>query len=94
MALCGPLFWSITVHHSWFLGGLLDRILHGVATDTCLVFSGTAEEEHQACLTVPFSFLDLCKVQQWLKDLEEEFHPGEAVVMLVGNKTDLEEERR
>ncbi|KAG5214500.1 hypothetical protein JEQ12_000076 [Ovis aries] len=34
-----------------------------------------------------------CKVQQWLKDLEEEFHPGEAVVMLVGNKTDLEEER-
>ncbi|XP_017896160.1 PREDICTED: ras-related protein Rab-17 isoform X2 [Capra hircus] len=34
-----------------------------------------------------------CKVQQWLKDLEEEFHPGEVVVMLVGNKTDLEEER-
>ncbi|XP_052493685.1 ras-related protein Rab-17 isoform X2 [Budorcas taxicolor] len=34
-----------------------------------------------------------CKVQQWLKDLEEEFHPGEVVVMLVGNKTDLGEER-
>ncbi|XP_059741226.1 ras-related protein Rab-17 isoform X4 [Bos taurus] len=34
-----------------------------------------------------------CKAQQWLKDLEEEFHPGEVVVMLVGNKTDLEEER-
>uniref|UniRef100_A0A9L0RWH9 RAB17, member RAS onco family n=1 Tax=Equus caballus TaxID=9796 RepID=A0A9L0RWH9_HORSE len=28
-------------------------------------------------------------VQQWLKDLEKEFHPGEIVVMLVGNKTDL-----
>ncbi|XP_043318014.1 ras-related protein Rab-17 isoform X1 [Cervus canadensis] len=34
-----------------------------------------------------------CKAQQWLKDLEEEFHSGEVVVMLVGNKTDLEEER-
>ncbi|CAI9152582.1 unnamed protein product [Rangifer tarandus platyrhynchus] len=34
-----------------------------------------------------------CKVQQWLKDLEEKFHSGEVVVMLVGNKTDLEEER-
>ncbi|XP_027393809.1 ras-related protein Rab-17 isoform X3 [Bos indicus x Bos taurus] len=34
-----------------------------------------------------------CKAQQWLKDLEEELHPGEVVVMLVGNKTDLEEER-
>nr|XP_023498420.1 ras-related protein Rab-17 isoform X2 [Equus caballus] len=32
-------------------------------------------------------------VQQWLKDLEKEFHPGEIVVMLVGNKTDLGEER-
>ncbi|XP_046498751.1 ras-related protein Rab-17 [Equus quagga] len=31
--------------------------------------------------------------QQWLKDLEKEFHPGEIVVMLVGNKTDLGEER-
>ncbi|XP_060007193.1 ras-related protein Rab-17 [Lagenorhynchus albirostris] len=34
-----------------------------------------------------------CKAQQWLKDLEEEFHPGEVVVMLVGNKTDLKQER-
>nr|XP_031533670.1 ras-related protein Rab-17 isoform X1 [Vicugna pacos] len=34
-----------------------------------------------------------CKAQQWLKDLEEEFHPGEVVIMLVGNKTDLGEER-
>ncbi|XP_058389265.1 ras-related protein Rab-17 [Diceros bicornis minor] len=31
--------------------------------------------------------------QQWLKDLEKEFQPGEVVVMLVGNKTDLGEER-
>ena len=37
-------------------GSQLDRILHGVATDTCLVFSGTAEEEHQVCLTVRFPF--------------------------------------
>ncbi|XP_036277537.1 ras-related protein Rab-17 [Pipistrellus kuhlii] len=34
-----------------------------------------------------------CKAQQWLKDLEQEFLPGEVVVMLVGNKTDLSEER-
>lgn len=34
-----------------------------------------------------------CKAQQWLKDLEEEFHPGEVVIMLVGNKTDLGKER-
>ncbi|XP_029081993.1 ras-related protein Rab-17 isoform X1 [Monodon monoceros] len=34
-----------------------------------------------------------CKARQWLKDLEEEFHPGEVVVMLVGNKTDLNQER-
>ncbi|GAB1285230.1 Ras-related protein Rab-17 [Apodemus speciosus] len=33
------------------------------------------------------------KAQQWLEDLEKEFHPGEVVVMLVGNKTDLSEER-
>ncbi|XP_036176223.1 ras-related protein Rab-17 isoform X2 [Myotis myotis] len=33
------------------------------------------------------------KAQQWLKDLEREFLPGEVVVMLVGNKTDLSEER-
>nr|XP_004662288.2 ras-related protein Rab-17 [Jaculus jaculus] len=33
------------------------------------------------------------KAQQWLGDLEKEFPPGEIVVMLVGNKTDLEEER-
>ncbi|ERE81826.1 ras-related protein Rab-17-like protein [Cricetulus griseus] len=33
------------------------------------------------------------KAQQWLQDLEKEFHPGEVVVMLVGNKTDLGEER-
>ncbi|XP_069322231.1 ras-related protein Rab-17 [Eulemur rufifrons] len=33
------------------------------------------------------------KAQQWLRELEKEFHPGEVVVMLVGNKTDLSEER-
>uniref|UniRef100_A0A8C8ZK42 Ras-related protein Rab-17 n=1 Tax=Prolemur simus TaxID=1328070 RepID=A0A8C8ZK42_PROSS len=33
------------------------------------------------------------KAQQWLRDLEKEFRPGEVVVMLVGNKTDLSEER-
>lgn len=33
------------------------------------------------------------KAQQWLEDLEKEFHPGEVVVMLVGNKMDLSEER-
>ncbi|XP_045414648.1 ras-related protein Rab-17 [Lemur catta] len=33
------------------------------------------------------------QAQQWLRDLEEEFRPGEVVVMLVGNKTDLSEER-
>ncbi|XP_066135786.1 ras-related protein Rab-17 [Saccopteryx bilineata] len=31
--------------------------------------------------------------QQWLKELEKEFPPGEVVVVLVGNKTDLSEER-
>ena len=36
--------------------GQLDHILHGVATNTCLVFSGMAQEEHQVCLTVLFSF--------------------------------------
>uniref|UniRef100_A0A671DVP7 Ras-related protein Rab-17 n=1 Tax=Rhinolophus ferrumequinum TaxID=59479 RepID=A0A671DVP7_RHIFE len=34
-----------------------------------------------------------CRAQQWLKDLEKEFLPGEVVVMLVGNKTDLGEKR-
>ncbi|XP_023440658.2 ras-related protein Rab-17 [Dasypus novemcinctus] len=34
------------------------------------------------------------QAQRWLKDLENEFHPGEVVVMLVGNKTDLAEERQ
>ncbi|XP_029414820.1 ras-related protein Rab-17 isoform X2 [Nannospalax galili] len=33
------------------------------------------------------------KAQQWLEDLEKEFSPGEVIVMLVGNKTDLGEER-
>ncbi|XP_016059100.1 PREDICTED: ras-related protein Rab-17 [Miniopterus natalensis] len=33
------------------------------------------------------------KAQQWLRDLEREFLPGEVVVMLVGNKADLSEER-
>ncbi|XP_050607634.1 ras-related protein Rab-17 isoform X2 [Macaca thibetana thibetana] len=33
------------------------------------------------------------KAQQWLKDLEKELHPEEVLVMLVGNKTDLSEER-
>ncbi|KAM9691974.1 ras-related protein Rab-17 isoform 1-T1 [Dama dama] len=48
--------------------------------------------EHQhPSLMIPWD--SFCKAQQWLKDLEEEFHSGEVVVMLVGNKTDLEEER-
>ncbi|XP_074187718.1 ras-related protein Rab-17 [Rhinolophus sinicus] len=34
-----------------------------------------------------------CRAQQWLKDLEKEFLPGEVVVMLVGNKVDLGEKR-
>ncbi|XP_038196466.1 ras-related protein Rab-17 [Arvicola amphibius] len=34
------------------------------------------------------------QAQQWLEDLEKEFQPGEVVVMLVGNKTDLGEERQ
>uniref|UniRef100_A0A8I3WH47 Ras-related protein Rab-17 n=1 Tax=Callithrix jacchus TaxID=9483 RepID=A0A8I3WH47_CALJA len=33
------------------------------------------------------------KAQQWLKDLQKELQPGEVLVMLVGNKTDLSEER-
>ncbi|KAM5229278.1 ras-related protein Rab-17 [Ctenodactylus gundi] len=33
------------------------------------------------------------KAQQWLEELEKEFPPGEVVVMLVGNKTDLSEKR-
>ena len=33
------------------------------------------------------------KAQQWLQELEKEFSPGEVVVMLVGNKTDLGAER-
>ncbi|XP_036925142.1 ras-related protein Rab-17 [Sturnira hondurensis] len=33
------------------------------------------------------------KAQQWLKDLEKESSPGEVVVMLVGNKADLGEDR-
>ncbi|XP_048664770.1 ras-related protein Rab-17 isoform X2 [Marmota marmota marmota] len=33
------------------------------------------------------------KARQWLADLEKELHPGEGVVMLVGNKTDLGEQR-
>lgn len=36
--------------------GQLDHISHGVATNTCLVFSGTAQEEPQVCLTVLLSF--------------------------------------
>ncbi|XP_023382459.1 ras-related protein Rab-17-like, partial [Pteropus vampyrus] len=34
-----------------------------------------------------------CKAQQWLKELEKELPLGDVVVMLVGNKTDLGEER-
>uniref|UniRef100_A0A667HA98 RAB17, member RAS onco family n=1 Tax=Lynx canadensis TaxID=61383 RepID=A0A667HA98_LYNCA len=34
-----------------------------------------------------------CKAQQWLQDLEREAPPGEVVVMLVGNKTDVGERR-
>nr|XP_045723608.1 ras-related protein Rab-17 [Mirounga angustirostris] len=34
-----------------------------------------------------------CKAQQRLKDLERESPPGEVVVMLVGNKTDLGKQR-
>ncbi|XP_023084501.1 ras-related protein Rab-17 [Piliocolobus tephrosceles] len=41
-------------------------------------------------ITSKDSFL---KAQQWLKDLEKELHPEEVLVMLVGNKTDLSEER-
>ncbi|XP_045151947.1 ras-related protein Rab-17 isoform X1 [Echinops telfairi] len=33
------------------------------------------------------------RAQQWLRDLEGELLPSEVVVMLVGNKTDLTEER-
>nr|XP_051694135.1 ras-related protein Rab-17 [Oryctolagus cuniculus] len=33
------------------------------------------------------------KVRQWLEDLEQEVHLGEVVVMLVGNKTDLSQQR-
>ncbi|XP_037380163.1 ras-related protein Rab-17 isoform X2 [Talpa occidentalis] len=33
------------------------------------------------------------QAQQWLQDLEREFRPGEVVVMLVGNKADLDQER-
>lgn len=33
------------------------------------------------------------KAQQWLEDLEKELHLGEVVVMLVGNKTDLSQQR-
>ncbi|XP_038605503.1 ras-related protein Rab-17 [Tachyglossus aculeatus] len=33
------------------------------------------------------------KAQQWLRELENEFLPEEIVIMLVGNKTDLEDER-
>lgn len=33
------------------------------------------------------------KAQQWLADLQKELHPGEVVVMLVGNKMDLSEQR-
>ncbi|KAM9250117.1 ras-related protein Rab-17 [Dugong dugon] len=41
-------------------------------------------------ITSKDSFL---RARHWLKDLESEFLPGEVVVMLVGNKTDLSEER-
>ncbi|XP_063093119.1 ras-related protein Rab-17 isoform X1 [Cavia porcellus] len=34
------------------------------------------------------------RAQQWLEDLEKELQPGEIVVALVGNKTDLEEKRQ
>ncbi|XP_072652907.1 ras-related protein Rab-17 isoform X2 [Canis lupus baileyi] len=34
-----------------------------------------------------------CKAQQWLQDLERQVPAGEVVVMLVGNKTDLGEQR-
>ncbi|KAM4835854.1 ras-related protein Rab-17 isoform 2-T5 [Thomomys bottae] len=33
------------------------------------------------------------RAQQWLAELEKEFSPGEVVVMLIGNKMDLAEER-
>ncbi|KAM9664892.1 ras-related protein Rab-17 [Trichechus inunguis] len=41
-------------------------------------------------ITSKDSFL---RARHWLKDLESEFLPGEVVVMLVGNKTDLSEAR-
>ncbi|XP_006866879.1 PREDICTED: ras-related protein Rab-17 [Chrysochloris asiatica] len=34
------------------------------------------------------------RAQQWLGDLESEFLPGDIVVMLLGNKTDLSDERQ
>ncbi|XP_007939782.1 ras-related protein Rab-17 [Orycteropus afer afer] len=42
-------------------------------------------------ITSKGSFL---RAQQWLRDLEAEFLPGEVVVMLIGNKTDLDKERQ
>lgn len=49
---------------------------------------------HAALLVYDITSKDsFLKAQQWLKDLEREFLPGEVVVMLVGNKTDLSEER-
>lgn len=49
---------------------------------------------HAALLVYDITSKDsFLKAQQWLRDLEREFLPGEVVVMLVGNKTDLSEER-
>ncbi|KAM8788360.1 ras-related protein Rab-17 [Rhynchonycteris naso] len=49
---------------------------------------------HAALLVYDITSKDsFLRAQQWLKELEKEFPPGEVVVMLVGNKTDLSEER-
>lgn len=56
VSLRGPLSGaSASIAHD-SLGGSVRLHFNRVATDTCLVFSGTAEEEHQVCLTVLFSF--------------------------------------
>lgn len=49
----------------------------------------------RASLTLSFAARQdsFCKAQQWLQDLERQVPFGEVVVMLVGNKTDLGEQR-
>ncbi|XP_006893578.1 PREDICTED: ras-related protein Rab-17 [Elephantulus edwardii] len=50
---------------------------------------------HAALLVYDISSKEsFLRAQQWLRDLESEILPGDVVVMLVGNKTDLDEERQ